>query len=114
VHEIREKLGSNITEEIYNNLLKDFDVNNDGEVRLSDSDLEGGVQGHDEGPRQEDQEVIVQLIISWRVISVIIGHGMGIIGRGCRSLEQLPEVGVLQGGLRGNAGVGVVSEHALR
>lgn len=30
VQEIREKLGTNITEETYNNLLLEFDVNNDG------------------------------------------------------------------------------------
>lgn len=30
VGEIREKLGSNISEETYSNLLKEFDVNNDG------------------------------------------------------------------------------------
>lgn len=30
VTEIRDKLGSNISEDVYNNLLKDFDVNNDG------------------------------------------------------------------------------------
>lgn len=34
VQEIREKLGSNISEETYNSLLKDFDVNHDGEVLL--------------------------------------------------------------------------------
>ena len=34
VQEIRDKLGSNISEEVYNSLLEEFDVNNDGEVAL--------------------------------------------------------------------------------
>lgn len=32
VQQIRDKLGSNISEEMYNNLLREFDVNNDGQV----------------------------------------------------------------------------------
>ena len=32
VQEIRDKLGSNITEEMYSSLLDEFDVNHDGEI----------------------------------------------------------------------------------